>query len=98
MIYFGHRLLKTSFSVVNIYACRNYSLQRPTKTEWPTVYDSTYVEKDWYAFWNENEFFNNNSSHGNKKFYTCLPPPNITGNLHIGHALTVAIEDTIARW
>ena len=28
----------------------------------------------------------------------CLPPPNVTGNLHLGHALTNAIEDSISRW
>lgn len=32
------------------------------------------------------------------KFVMVIPPPNVTGNLHLGHALTIAIEDTLARW
>lgn len=28
----------------------------------------------------------------------CIPPPNVTGSLHVGHALTVAIQDTLVRW
>ena len=31
-------------------------------------------------------------------FMLCLPPPNVTGSLHLGHALTNAIEDSIVRW
>lgn len=33
-----------------------------------------------------------------KKFVMVIPPPNVTGSLHLGHALTNAIEDTITRW
>lgn len=33
-----------------------------------------------------------------RKFVMVIPPPNVTGSLHIGHALTVAIEDSLARW
>ena len=33
-----------------------------------------------------------------RKFVMVIPPPNVTGSLHIGHALTVAIEDALARW
>jgi valyl-tRNA synthetase len=32
------------------------------------------------------------------KFVMVIPPPNVTGSLHIGHALTIAIEDALARW
>ena len=34
----------------------------------------------------------------NQTFSLCIPPPNVTGSLHLGHALTVAIEDTLSRW
>ncbi len=33
-----------------------------------------------------------------KTFSLCIPPPNVTGTLHLGHALTVAIEDALVRW
>lgn len=31
-------------------------------------------------------------------FSLCIPPPNVTGSLHVGHALTVAVEDALVRW
>ena len=33
-----------------------------------------------------------------EKFVMVIPPPNVTGQLHLGHALTAAVEDTLARW
>lgn len=42
-------------------------------------------------------FHADNQSKNEKKFTICLPPPNVTGYLHIGHALTIAVEDSIAR-
>jgi len=42
-------------------------------------------------------FHANNKSNNPKKFTICLPPPNVTGYLHIGHALTIAIEDSLVR-
>lgn len=44
------------------------------------------------------KFFHANVKSNNpKKFVLCLPPPNVTGYLHIGHALTVAVQDSIVR-
>lgn len=43
------------------------------------------------------KFFHANLNTDKKKFVICLPPPNVTGNLHIGHALTTAIQDSIVR-
>jgi valyl-tRNA synthetase len=42
-------------------------------------------------------FTPNNQTTNPKRFTICLPPPNVTGYLHIGHALTVAIEDSLIR-
>lgn len=42
-------------------------------------------------------FHANNQTNNPNKFVICLPPPNVTGYLHIGHALTVSIEDSIVR-
>lgn len=33
-----------------------------------------------------------------RTFSLCIPPPNVTGELHLGHALTVAVEDALVRW
>ncbi|CAL5323136.1 unnamed protein product [Camellia sinensis] len=56
------------------------------------------VEKSWYAWWEKSGFFAADSSSSKPPFVIVLPPPNVTGALHIGHALTSAIEDTIIRW
>ncbi|CAA2934126.1 valine--tRNA ligase, mitochondrial 1-like isoform X2 [Olea europaea subsp. europaea] len=52
------------------------------------------VEKSWYAWWEKSKFFEADSSSSKPLFVIVLPPPNVTGALHIGHALT----DTIFRW
>ncbi|XP_052186097.1 valine--tRNA ligase, mitochondrial 1 [Diospyros lotus] len=56
------------------------------------------VEKSWYAWWEKSGFFMADSSSSKPPFVIVLPPPNVTGALHIGHALTCAIQDTIMRW
>ena len=43
------------------------------------------------------KFFHPDNNTQKPKFVICLPPPNVTGYLHIGHALTIAVEDSIAR-
>lgn len=62
------------------------------------AYNPMMVEKYWDKWWNQNKFFHADAKTQNpKKFTICLPPPNVTGYLHIGHALTVAVEDSITR-
>ncbi|CAN4117041.1 unnamed protein product [Withania somnifera] len=56
------------------------------------------VEKSWYSWWEKSNFFVADSKSSKPPFVIVLPPPNVTGALHIGHALTAAIEDTIIRW
>lgn len=61
-------------------------------------YDPPSVEKYWDQWWNQNKFFHaDNETTNPKKFTITLPPPNVTGYLHIGHALTVAVQDSIVR-
>ena len=55
-------------------------------------YDHLSVEKDKYEEWKKNGYFEANN--GNKESYCIvLPPPNVTGKLHIGHAYDVALQD-----
>ncbi|KAG5558497.1 hypothetical protein RHGRI_008438 [Rhododendron griersonianum] len=56
------------------------------------------VENSWYAWWEKSGFFVADSSSSKPPCVIVLPPPNVTGALHIGHALTCAIQDTIIRW
>ncbi|KAM0940445.1 putative valine--tRNA ligase [Dioscorea sansibarensis] len=61
-------------------------------------YNPSVVEKSWYAWWEKSGFFVADASSPKPPFVIVLPPPNVTGALHIGHALTAAIQDTIIRW
>lgn len=61
-------------------------------------YSPSAVENSWYEWWEKSGFFVADSSSSKPPFVIVLPPPNVTGALHIGHALTSAIQDTIIRW
>ncbi|XP_004598845.2 valine--tRNA ligase, mitochondrial [Ochotona princeps] len=69
----------------------------------PPAYSPQYVEAAWYLWWEREGFFKPEyqallpQSTG-ETFSMCIPPPNVTGSLHIGHALTVAIQDALVRW
>ncbi|XP_031849268.2 valyl-tRNA synthetase [Nomia melanderi] len=71
----------------------------------PDTYSPSYVEAAWYAWWEKQGFFKPEYSRKNilepnpkGKFIMVIPPPNVTGFLHLGHALTNAVEDAITRW
>ncbi|CAL4918770.1 unnamed protein product [Urochloa decumbens] len=61
-------------------------------------YSPTMVEKSWYAWWESSGYFQADSASRKPPFVIVLPPPNVTGALHMGHALTVVIEDAMIRW
>ena len=66
-------------------------------------YDYQSVESQWSEWWESNGFFTPSSEKAqslpaSKKFVMMIPPPNVTGSLHLGHALTGSIEDTMSRW
>ncbi|CAB0037005.1 unnamed protein product [Trichogramma brassicae] len=70
----------------------------------PDAYSPQYVEAAWYAWWEKEGFFKPEynrkitDENPNGKFVMVIPPPNVTGYLHLGHALTNAVEDAITRW
>ncbi|XP_077066224.1 valine--tRNA ligase [Siphateles boraxobius] len=71
----------------------------------PDSYSPQYVEAAWYSWWEKQGFFKpeygrKNVSESNPRgvFMMCIPPPNVTGSLHLGHALTNAIQDSLTRW
>ncbi|HXV28142.1 MAG TPA: valine--tRNA ligase [bacterium] len=66
-------------------------------------YDSRDVESRWYAFWESQGLFRPQSDREGKKFrgaryVIVIPPPNVTGILHMGHALNNSIQDILIRW
>lgn len=67
------------------------------------AYDYQSVESQWGEWWEANNFFTPSaeiSQHlpSEKKFIMMIPPPNVTGSLHLGHALMGSVEDTMTRW
>ncbi len=66
--------------------------------EMPKAYEPGKVERKWYKFWREKGYFKPEIDPGKKPFVIIMPPPNVTGELHIGHALTATLEDIMIRW
>lgn len=69
----------------------------------PPTYQPKYVEAAWQSWWEECGFYKPNVEEAlakgeADKFVMVIPPPNVTGSLHLGHALTTAVEDTLTRW
>lgn len=64
----------------------------------PTVYDPQSFEKKWYQFWEENQLFHTEVERDKKPFSIVIPPPNVTGQLHMGHALDNTLQDIQIRW
>ena len=62
-----------------------------------TAYDAASVEGRIYSWWENNGLFAPQNK-GNDPFTIIMPPPNLTGELHTGHALTATIEDSLTRW
>ncbi len=62
------------------------------------VFDHVTVDPKWYAYWEEIGAFRADPDSGRPAFSMVLPPPNVTGWLHIGHALNQTLPDVIARW
>ncbi|MCD6230988.1 MAG: valine--tRNA ligase [Dehalococcoidia bacterium] len=67
-------------------------------TELPKAYQPGEIEKKWYEFWLSQGYFTPKIDHSKKPFVIIMPPPNVTGELHMGHALTITLEDTMVRW
>jgi len=61
-------------------------------------YDPTDVEPRWRRFWQENGFFHADDASPVVPYSITLPPPNVTGSLHIGHALGSTLQDILIRW
>ncbi|MEI6045610.1 MAG: valine--tRNA ligase [Chloroflexota bacterium] len=66
--------------------------------EMDKAYNPQAAEKKWYTFWEEKGYFRPEIKKGEQPFTIIMPPPNVTGALHVGHALTTAIEDALIRW
>jgi valyl-tRNA synthetase len=68
-----------------------------TRVSMAPAYDPSAVEERWYATWVERGYFRATPTEGKKPFCIVLPPPNVTGALHMGHALDHTLQDAIVR-
>jgi valyl-tRNA synthetase len=61
-------------------------------------YNPKDIEKKWYDFWIENGYFKAEAKSDKTSYCIVIPPPNVTGSLHIGHALDITLQDIMTRW
>ena len=66
-------------------------------SEMPKAYEPQAVENQWYSAWMENGCFNADETSDKEGFSIVIPPPNVTGILHLGHVLNNTIQDILAR-
>ena len=62
------------------------------------TYDPKAVEARWSQIWNERGYFHASPTHPGQPYCIAIPPPNVTGSLHVGHALNHSIQDILIRW
>ncbi|HEX8750886.1 MAG TPA: valine--tRNA ligase, partial [Nitrospira sp.] len=62
------------------------------------TYDSKAVEARWYHTWVERGYFHASTAHQGQPYSIVIPPPNVTGSLHVGHALNHSLQDILIRW
>ncbi len=61
-------------------------------------YNPKEIESKWYEYWEKNRFFSPDLQDSDKTYTIVIPPPNVTGFLHIGHALVNTLQDVLIRW
>lgn len=63
-----------------------------------SAYTPNEIEQKWYPFWEENGFFKADAHSSKPAYCISIPPPNVTGVLHMGHALVDTLQDVLIRW
>jgi valyl-tRNA synthetase len=71
--------------------------QNASATAMPTTYDPKAVERKWYDYWLQGNFFEAGKRPDAETYTIVIPPPNVTGMLHIGHALDFTLQDILTR-
>jgi valyl-tRNA synthetase len=74
-------------------------MSEENRTELAKGYEHRDVEARWYRFWTERGCFHGDETDRSRPHFSIvLPPPNVTGSLHLGHALTATLQDVLIRW
>jgi len=74
------------------------SNERGARHSLPDRYDPRQVEEAWYRTWEQRGYFRADPFAKTKPYAIVIPPPNVTGSLHIGHALNNTLQDILVRW
>lgn len=72
-------------------------MEQERKTDLAPKYNHKEIEADCYSFWLEGNYFEAKGDKSKKPFSIVIPPPNVTGRLHLGHAWDTTMQDTISR-
>ena len=64
----------------------------------PKAYNPSDVEGKWYKYWEEKGYFTASTENNKPSFSIVIPPPNVTGSLHMGHALNNTLQDILCRY
>ena len=64
----------------------------------PKTYDPQSFERKWYAYWEEHNLFHDAADETREPYSVVIPPPNVTGQLHMGHALDNTLQDILVRY
>jgi valyl-tRNA synthetase len=64
----------------------------------PSAYNARDIEKKWSQIWKQSTVFHANPASPKPPFCIMMPPPNVTGTLHMGHALVTTLQDVLIRW
>lgn len=67
-------------------------------TELAKAYEAKSVDSKWYEFWEKHNFFTADPNSPKKAYCIVMPPPNVTGAIHMGHALVNTLQDVLIRW
>jgi len=67
-------------------------------TDLPKQYDPREAQQRWLTFWDERGYFHSRPDESREPFCIVIPPPNVTGALHMGHALNNTLQDVLVRW
>jgi valyl-tRNA synthetase len=67
-------------------------------TQLPKAYEPADVEAKWYSLWERSGYFQADLDSDKPRYSIVLPPPNVTGSLHMGHALNITLHDVLVRW
>lgn len=67
-------------------------------SELSKAFDPKLIEEKWYSFWEKGGYFQANPQSKKRPFCIVIPPPNVTGVLHMGHALVDTLQDILIRW